>query len=405
MLSPRVWAEVRLDRFKRNVERVRRAVGPGVEVMAVVKADAYGHGAVPIARAALEAGATRLAVGDSSEALALREAAIAAPIAVLGALVEREIDEVVHHGITPTVHSLDRVKLLDLKARRHGRRLPVHLMVDTGMGRLGVRPSSAEALLVEIASRPNLVLEGVATHFAAAADDPAFTTEQLARFTALLARARARGLTIPIAHAANSAALAARPEARLDLVRPGAALYGLDPSGAAARAGLGLEPVLALRSQVVFLKRVEKGTPIGYGTGCRTGHATRVATVAIGYHDGYPHPLSGKAWVLIRGRRAPLLGTVTMDYIMADVGHIPGVRVGDAVTLVGRDGAEEIRCEELAKLAGTIAYDIPAGLGRRVRRVYVTEDGDERTMRHRERTREPRDQRESALAAPPARSP
>lgn len=371
MWNPRVWAEVRLDRLRQNLRTVARAAGPGVEVMAVVKADAYGHGAAPVARALLDAGATRLGVGDSTEAIELRAAGITAPVHILGALVEREIDEVIYHGITPTIHSLERVRLLDEKARRAGRRLAVHAMVDTGMGRLGVRPESAEELLLAILERPHLRLEGIATHLSSAGSDPEFTTHQLALFQGVLARARARRVALPTVHAAATAGLFLFPEARFNLVRPGAALYGIDPAGLAAR-GVALEPVLALKTQIVFLKSVEAGTPIGYGATWRAPAATKIATLPCGYHDGYPYALSGRgAHVLVGGRRAPVVGTVTMDYLLVDVGGCPDVRVGDTATLVGRDGAAEVRFEDLARQAGTIPLALPCQLGKRVRRVYL----------------------------------
>jgi len=374
MFNPRAWAEIRLDHLQRNLREITRTAGPGVEVMAVIKADAYGHGAVPVARAALDAGAARLGVGDSTEAIELRQSGITAPVHVLGALVEREIDEVIFHGITPTIHSLSRIASLDDRARAQGRRLPVHLMVDTGMGRLGVRPESALDLLREIAARPNLFLEGIATHLSSAGDpDPAFTQEQLATFRRVLRTARASGMHIPKVHAAATGGLFFHGKgARFNMVRPGISLYGIDPGGLAERTGVRLEPVLSLRSQIVFLKQIEAGAPIGYGASWRAPARTMIATIPIGYDDGYPYTCSGKgAEVLVKGVRCPIVGTVTMDYLIVDVGRVVEPRVGDTVTLVGRDGDAEIRVEELARWAGTIPYAIPCGLGKRVRRIYL----------------------------------
>jgi alanine racemase len=373
MFTPRAWAEVHLDRLKRNLATVRAAIGPAVEVMAVIKADAYGHGAKPVARAALEGGATRLGVGDSTEAIELRESGITAPIHVLGALVEREIDDVIFHGITPTIHSLARARELDDRARRQGRRLPVHLMIDTGMGRLGVRPESAEELLLAIANGPNLVLEGVATHLSTA-HDADFTAAQLAAFRGALSAAHTHGIRVPRIHAAATAGLFFHRRARFNLVRPGISLYGIDPGGL-AEAGVRLEPILELRSQIVFLKHVEAGSPIGYNATYHTPGPTRIATIPIGYHDGYPWSCSGRgAQVLVRGVRAPVVGTVTMDYLIVDVGHIPAVEVGDNVTLIGRDGKDEIRVDELARWAGTLPYEIPCRIGKRIRRLYPSDE-------------------------------
>jgi alanine racemase len=239
------------------------------------------------------------------------------------------------------------------------------------MGRLGVRPESAEELLLAIAERPALRLEGVATHLSSAGTDPDFTRHQIALFEGVLDRARELKIRVPRAHAAATAGLFFYPEARKNLVRPGVSLYGIDPGGLAA-SGFAVEPVLSLKTQIVFLKGVEAGTPIGYGATWRAARATKIATLPCGYDDGYPYALSGKgACVLVNGVRAPVVGTVTMDYLLVDVGAVPGVRVGDTATLVGRDGDEEIRVEELARLAGTIPYTIPCGLGKRVRRVYL----------------------------------
>ncbi|GIW71818.1 MAG: alanine racemase [Planctomycetota bacterium] len=373
MHAARVWAEVRLDRLAHNLGCLRRALAPGVQLMAVVKADAYGHGAVPVARALLAAGADRLGVGDSTEALELRAAGVRAPIHVLGALIEAEIDDVIRHRVTPTVHSLARVHLLVRRARALGRAVPVHIMVDTGMGRLGVRPESARRLAAAVAgAAPWLVLEGVATHLSAAdAEDEAFTREQLVRFGQTLRDLRAAGLVPPLVHAANSAGLLRYPASHHTLCRPGIALYGMEPSPHVRAPGPGLLPVLALKSQVVFLKRVEAGTPLSYGATYRTSRPTVIATVPVGYNDGYPLALSNRAEALVRGRRVPVVGRVTMDYLLLDVGGVPGVHVGEVVTLIGAQGGEEIRVEELAARAGTLPYEITCRLGRRVRRLYL----------------------------------
>jgi alanine racemase len=377
MYMPRVWAEIDLDALTHNFQYVRQRLRPKTKIAAVVKADAYGHGALRIAQSLLAAGADMFGVGDSTEAIELREGGIQAPIIVLGALVDREIDKVIRHEIIPTIHSLDRVRQLDECARNRGTVLPVHIMVDTGMSRLGVKPSSALPLIMEIKNRSHLRLQGICTHFAAATlEDPAFTLHQLALFRDILAKAEAARIPIPLVHAANSAAMFTIENSHFAMVRPGVALYGLDP-GNFSRCGVAVRPVLSLKSQIVFLKDVEKGTPIGYCNTHTAPLATRIATIPIGYNDGYPFGLSNRAEVLIRGKRCSLVGTVTMDYIMVDVGHVPGVHVGDEVTLIGCQGTEEIRAETLAMHCNIIPYVVTCLLGKRVRRTYLSRSGQE----------------------------
>ena len=370
MYRPRVWAEIDLGAIRENMGKVRSRLGPETKVMAVVKADAYGHGALPVARAALEAGAHALAVGDSGEAIELREAGVTAPISVLGALVDKELDDVIYHRITPTIHSIDRVRLLDRKAKSQGVRLPVHVMMDTGMGRLGILPAFAPRILGEVTSAKNLYLEGLATHFPLSAlEDQSFTTGQINQFKRILGRAKEMNLEIPLLHTANSAALISVPDSHFTMVRPGAALYGIDP-GNFAREGFDVRPALQLKTQVVFVKGVPKGTPISYHHTYRTTSKTRIATLPVGYNDGYPFYAGGQGRVLIRGQFAPVIGRVTMDYIMVDVGSLPPVSVGDEVILIGESEGTVIRAEELARQASLIPYAISCLLGKRVKRVY-----------------------------------
>ena len=370
MYRPRSWAEIDLGAVRENFQAVRARLGPSTKVMAVVKADAYGHGSVPAGRAALEAGAHVLGVGDSGEAIELREAGITAPILVLGALVDKELDDVIYHRITPTIHSIDRVRLLDRKAKAHEVRLPVHVMMDTGMGRLGVLPAFTPRILEEVAQAKNLILQGLATHFPLSAlEDRSFTHRQIAQFRRAAERAKEMGLEIPLLHTANSAAIVSVPESHFTMVRPGAALYGIDP-GNFAREGFKVRPALQLKTQVVFVKGVPKGTSISYHHTYRTTAKTRIATLPVGYNDGYPFQNGNRGRVLIHGQYAPVIGRVTMDYIMVDVGALPPVSVGDEVILIGEAGDRSIRAEELAERAGLIPYAITCLLGKRVKRVY-----------------------------------
>jgi alanine racemase len=363
MKGYRVWAEIDLAALRHNLQVIRRAAGPRTRVLGVVKADAYGHGALPVAWTALDAGCEMLGVGDSGEALQLREAGIPGPLLILGAIVEEEIPRVVHYDISVTVHSADLLDLLDQEARRRGRVLRVHLKIDTGMARLGASPGRALDVARAILDRPNLQLDGLSTHFASAASAEA-VREQLDLFRLAADELAADGIHPPLLHAANSVALFSCPESHLDMVRPGIALYGMDP-GPFARLGLPLQPVLSLKTQVAYLKGVPDGTAVGYDGRHRTSRATRIATCPVGYNDGYPHSLSNRAEALVRGRRVPVVGSVTMDYIMLDVGEVPACAVGDEVTLIGPG----LRAEEVARRAGTIPYELTCRLGRRVGRI------------------------------------
>lgn len=365
MKGCRVWAEIDLAAIRHNVGALRRAVGPRPRLMAVVKGDAYGHGALPVAWTALDAGCDMLGVGDSDEALQLRESGIPGPILILGAIVEEEIPRVVQHDISVTVHSPDLLPRLEEEARHRGRLLRIHLKIDTGMGRLGASPGRALDIARAILDSPHLQLEGLATHFAAAGN-PDATREQLDLFRSVADELSRDGIQPEVLHAANSTALFTCPEAHFDMVRPGIALYGMDP-GPFARLGIALKPALSLKTQIAYLKGLPAGTPVGYEGRHRTARATRIATCPVGYNDGYPYALSNRAEAVLRGQRVPLVGTVTMDYIMLDVGGVPEAEVGDEVTLIG----EGLRAEDLARRCGSIPYEMTCRLGKRVKRIPI----------------------------------
>ena len=370
MYYHRAWADIDVDALTRNLFRIRAALSPGTGVMAVVKADAYGHGAITIARVLQDqAGLWGFGVGDSREALELRDAGIASPILILGAIIEDEIGRVLENEIAVCVHSTRRIERLDRAAQRQDKRLKVPLMVDTGMGRLGVTPEKAIDVARGIAAAPGLDIAGVATHYSCTSDpeDP-FTAIQLRRFLTLRESLERAGIAPAISHASNSSSIFSSLSQHFDLVRPGISLFGIAPDGITS-SGLDLDPVLSLRTQVVFMKDIPAGTPVGYNRTYTTERATRIATIPIGYNDGYPFRLSNRGRVLIRGRRAPVVGGVTMDYTMVDIGHIPGVEVGDMVTLIGRDGDESISVGEIARMVGTIPYEIICLIGKRVQRI------------------------------------
>ena len=368
MLNLRTWAEIDLAALGRNLAHLRAEAGPGVDVMLVCKADAYGHGAVPVAWHLLREGVHCLGVGDSTEALELRQAGITAPILILGSVVSGELEAVLRGGIGISVHSGDRVRLLRRVVRANGVEVPLHIKVDTGMGRLGCQPERAIEIARAIQEAPGLSLEGIATHLASTG--PA-GGEQVERFRGVLGQLEHEGLLPRWRHAyASGGVLSDLPRA-FNMIRPGLALYGIDPQG---RPDTPLTPALAWRTQVVFLKDHAAGSPVGYEGTWRAARPSRIATLPVGYNDGYRFALSNRAEVLVRARRCPVVGRVSMDYVCVDVTDVPGASVGDVATLVGRDGDERIRVEALARLADTIPYEILCGIGRRVKRRYVHTD-------------------------------
>ena len=368
MKQSRVWAEIDLDAIAHNLRYIRKIVGADRGVMAIVKANAYGHGAVPVAWHLATQGVNAVGVGDSQEAIELRRAGLSIPILILGTVVPGELPDVVAHSIAVTVHSEERVRMLEREARRAHRAVSVHLKVDTGMGRLGCQPRRAAALAQLIATSDYLRFDGLCTHFSSVGtDDDGFTAKQITLFNDVTREIKERGVPVPPRHVAASSAILARVAPELDMVRPGIALFGLAPAPAPRRA---LHPALTLKTQVIFLKDFAAGTPIGYARAYVTERRTRIATLPVGYNDGYAFRLGGRADVLIRGVRAPVVGRVSMDYLTVDVGHVPGASVGDEVVLLGRFGDEEVTAEELAERSGTIPYETLTRLGKRVVRVY-----------------------------------
>ena len=365
------WAEIDLAAVAHNVATLRSASAPAA-LCVVVKADGYGHGAVPVARAAVAAGASWLAVALADEGLTLREAGLDVPILLLSEPAPDEWDDAVRGGLTPTVYSRRTITgLAGASAAAGGPPLPVHLKVDTGMHRVGAPPQEAVALLRAVCARPELRLAGVWTH-CAVADEPAhpFTATQLGRFDAVLAELRAAGAPPFLAHAANSAAAMLHPGLRHDLVRCGIAVYGLDPSPA-LHGRLALLPALSLKARVSHVQVVAAGDAVSYGLRRPVAVDSVVATVPLGYADGVPRRLSAVGGeVLVGGRRRPLAGTVTMDQLLLDCGPDATVAVGDEVVLLGRQGGERIGAEDWAGALGTISYEIVCGISPRVRREY-----------------------------------
>jgi len=370
----RAWAEIDLGAFRRNLKRVRLQAGKA-SVWPVLKANAYGHGAVAIARTCAEEGVERLGVGDSSEAMQLRYSGVDLPLLVLGTVIDAEVPYLLEHEVEVGVHSESRVHKLGTLAREHGKVLGVHLKVDTGLGRLGVRPEAVLRVARAIAAEPGLQLRGLMTHFAnSQGARSGYTDGQQALFLAAAAEVSDALGQRPTLHCSNSAALFTGLHPVGDAVRPGISLFGIQPQDIGGDAGL--EPVLSLRTQIVFIKDVPTGTPIGYD-GRWTSHlpTTRVATLPIGYNDGVPYRigLGGNGQVLVRGQRCPLIGAVSMDYCTVDISHVTDADIGDVVTLIGADGRERLSACDVARVAGTIPYEITCRLGSRVKRCYLEE--------------------------------
>lgn len=366
----RAWAEVDLGAIRANV-RTLHAIA-GTELCAVVKAGGYGHGAVPVAHAALAAGATWLAVAQVPEAVQLRGSGIAAPILLLAEPRVDELDDAVSASVHLTVCRAEVVDAAREAAERAGVELPVHLKVDTGMHRIGAPPEEAVVLARSVVDAPGLDLHGVWTHCAVAdePDDP-YTARQLDLFDDVLERLAAEGIEPPVRHAANSAAAIAHPESRFDLVRCGIAIYGVAPSTTLADAAP-LVPAMRFHSEVSFVKPLARGERVSYGLTYEAPRDTIVATVPVGYADGVRRSLGSLGQeVLVGGRRCPIAGTVTMDQILVDVGPDAEVRVGDEVVLLGAQGSERITPEEWAARLGTIGYEIVCGVGPRVERRYL----------------------------------
>ena len=364
------YATVNLSALAHNLSCITRYLSPGCEVMAVVKANAYGHGAVETARALSRKGIERFAVASLDEGIALRQTGLSASIVVLGALFEEQVSDLVAHRLTPVVSDGRILPVLALAARSHPVPYPIHLKVETGMGRLGFSSEELLTLLDNPLLRGSLQVEGLMTHLADAdGKDSAFTERQLGAFRAMVEQIRQRGVTLPLVHTANSAAIVRFPDAHFSLVRPGIMLYGYHTLPATVPAP-DLRPVLSLHTTIVQLRTVPQGGTVSYNGTFVATRPTRIAVLPIGYADGYSRQLSHRGSVLIRGRRASIVGLVCMDMIMVDVTDIAQVEVGETVTLIGQQGQESIWADEVAGWIDTIPYEVLCGIGSRVPRLY-----------------------------------
>jgi len=365
------WAEIDLDAVAHNARELKRQAGERAELIAVVKANAYGHGAVAVARAALEAAASRLAVVRTLEGVQLRRAGIEAPILLMGYTLPAEAETIVRWRLTPTVNTWEQAQALSAAAMARGLRLPVHIKADTGMGRFGLLPEEVVDFAQALVQLPGLQLEGFYTHFSVAdVADKSYTRHQFSIYRQLLARLEEASISIPLRHVCNSAATLDLPEMTLDGVRCGIALYGLRPSEEVEPA-IPLRPVMSLKSRVARVRTLPAGSSISYGRTYTTTRPTRVALVPVGYGDGYHRLLSNRGAVLIRGQRVPIVGRVCMDQFVVDVSEVPETQQDDEVVLIGRQGEAEITAEEVARWAETINYEVTTSILPRVTRVYL----------------------------------
>ena len=369
------WAEINLDNLIHNFRVTRAAVGGGVAIMAAVKADAYGHGAVECARALESAGAAWFGVALPEEGLSLRDAGIAVPILCLGGFWEGQEESIIAHRLTPTIFRSDTLDRLNSVARAAGIVVDYHLKVDTGMGRLGVPFAELDRFLDGVARFQNLRLDGVMTHLASAdrEDHYEFTERQINLFEKAVDLVRKSGCRPRWIHATNSAGAHAYPHARGNLVRLGGVLYGLwrDVTNRSVEP-LDWLPVMSLHSRIMLLKTVPPGSSLGYGGTFVTARASKIATIAIGYDDGLRRELSNRGRVIVRGQMTPIVGRISMDLTLVDVTDIEGATVGDEVAVIGRLGPAQITAEEVAAQIGTISYEVTCGISGRVQRVYLS---------------------------------
>lgn len=360
------WAEIRLENLRHNLIQIKKLVSPKTKIMVTVKADAYGHGLIPVSKKLVSSHVDSLGVASIDEGIKLREEGIKVPILILGMILENDIEPLFKFGLTPSVCDKRFAIALNDKAKKLGP-IKVHVKVDTGMGRIGVLHQDAERLVKYISKLKFIEIEGIFTHFAFADMNREFTQYQIGLFNRLIDNLNKSGIHIPLKHSANSMGVIGYDNSHFNMVRPGLVIYGLYPKG---NLNINLRPVLSLKTKVIYVKGVPAGCGISYGHKYVTRNATKIVTLPIGYGDGYPRNLSNQGPVLIKGRVFRIAGIICMDQIMVDVGNAP-IRTQDEVVLIGTQGKNKITAEELARLTNTIPYEIVCGLGSRIPRVYL----------------------------------
>ena len=368
------WIEVDLSAIGHNVQELRSQIKPETQLLVPLKANAYGHGALAVGKYLETKGVDFFGVASIDEAVALRQGGIRTPLLILNTILEEEVEAIFDHQLTQTVCTEELAIRLNQRASLSGKKIPVHVKVDTGMGRIGVWHEEALELVRFVKQLPYLELQGLFTHLAYAdGTEPEATRDQIDSFRSLVRRLERESLLPPLLHVANSAGVLTHSASHFNLVRPGLAVYGILPFTEKNRTSVPLRPALSLKSRICFLKKVAKDRQISYGGTYTTHKETLIATLPIGYADGYNRLLSNKGEVLVRGQRAPVAGRVCMDQVMIDVGHIPGVQVGDEVVLIGRQGKEEITANDLASNCNTIPYEVFCWFSSRVPRIYLGE--------------------------------
>jgi alanine racemase len=370
----RAWAEINLDSIAHNVREIRKLTDSKAEIMGVVKADAYGHGVMEVVRTLLDNGVTRLAVSMLDEAIELRNKGIDVPVLVLNYTDPQRADEIINNNVTQTIFSHDLAEALSKAAVKLGRTVKIHIKIDTGMTRVGFKPGySAVKDTVRIGKLPGIIVEGLFTHFASADErDMSYTGMQFERFMSICSELGRIGLHIPVKHVCNSAGIIEYPSMHLNMVRPGIILYGMYPSPEVNKKKISLKPAMSLKANVILVKDVEKDTPVSYGRIFTTSRKSRIATIPVGYADGYSRVLSGKGKVIVKGEYAPIIGRICMDQCMIDVTDIKTeIKAGDEVVLFGEQNGRKISVEDIAAKIGTINYEIVCLIGRRVPRVYI----------------------------------
>ncbi|MDD5617746.1 MAG: alanine racemase [Candidatus Omnitrophica bacterium] len=362
-------AEVNLSAIEYNFKQVKKNIGNNARILVVVKADAYGHGAVKVAQRLKKCGAEYFGVATVLEAIELRENNIKKPILLLTACSENEFSVLINYNITPTIADIETAEFLNKKLNKLGKKMPVHIKIDTGMGRIGIWHKDSVDFIMKVSRLKNLILEGIYTHFPSADEDEEFTKLQIASFNRLIDDLENRGINIALRHAANSAGIVRYKDAHFSLVRPGLMLYGLY-SDAEAKRFIKLKPAMSFKTAITYLKDVPAGRSISYGRTFITERETKIATLPVGYADGYNRILSNRAEVLIRGRRCPVIGRICMDHTMIDVTGIDA-KLGDEAVLIGKQGNSEITTEEIAHLCSTISYEVVCWVSKRVPRIYI----------------------------------
>lgn len=367
----RVYATIDLDTISENIKAAKDTLKNGTKIMAIIKADGYGHGAVPIARE-LNDLVDAYGVAIVEEGIELRNSGIDKPILILGYTAVEQLNEVIAYDITQTVFQFEIAKQMDEEAKRQGKVAKVHIKIDTGMGRIGYQPCR-ESIdeIIKISKLEHIDIEGIFTHFACAdMKDKTSADEQLATFVRFTTELAEAGVNIRLKHASNSAGIVDMNYANLDMVRCGITTYGLYPSEEVNKYNLAIKPAMELKTHISYVKELEAGHGIGYGSTFVTDKLMRIATIPVGYGDGYSRALSNRGRVLIHGKSAPIVGRVCMDQFMIDVSDIPGVAQGDVVTLIGRDGSEEITVEEIGCLSYSFNYEVVCNVGKRIPRIY-----------------------------------